>query len=98
MNIGRKTAKKRLRNSARETVAGGASAEIWSRPRFFAREQELLDVRARRGRFVPADELDLGNAARVARLGEDDQHARRRRIVRQHDTEHLRAGTLAERV
>src|SRR5438270_7692874 len=55
----------------RSCAAGGrASVEIGARPRFLAREQELLDERARRRRLVPADELDLGDAARVARSEE----------------------------
>src|SRR5438105_10604039 len=96
MNIGRNTARKMLRNSARETVAGSASGFTDTALRFpclaLLCELQLLDERASAGRLVPADELHVGPAARVARLGEENHHARRR-LVGQHHAEHLGART-----
>src|SRR4051812_29368378 len=96
MNIGRKTARKRLRNSARETVSGGASGftpETLLIP--CPREEPLLHQRARPRRIVPADEVDLALAALVEAAVVEDQHARR--VVGGEDrAEHWRAGSVAQ--
>src|SRR4051812_18656190 len=109
MNIGKNTARKRFRNSARETVAGSASGFILNSgtepelvrapsPNSFALgEFQFFDKRACRRRLVPADELHVGPALRVARLDEDDHHERRC-LVGQHHAEHLGARPLAQLV
>jgi len=58
MNIGRKTATKSCRNSARETESAefGVRARLLS---FAAGDEALVDESARLGRFVPAHEVNI---------------------------------------